>query len=126
MGVILLRVTLLLQVMAVLQENKIGQLSPGPEMEAFRDMLKSVLESNLDRFRPHFQFGWTGSPDLANSVAMQTLSLPNLLVVNASTYQHYLPDDDPSQLTGEAVTLFLDQVLEGTAKVYGGSSYFVG
>ena len=63
----------MLQVMAVLQENKIGQLSPGPEMEAFRDMLKSVLKSNLDRFRPHFQFGWTGSPDLANSVAMQVI-----------------------------------------------------
>jgi len=115
-----------LLVMAVLQENKIGQLSPGPEMESFREMLKTVLDSNLDRFRPHFQFGWTGSPDLANSVAMQTLSLPNLLVVNASTMQHYLPDDDPSQLTAEAVTIFLDQVLEGTAKVYGGSSYFVG
>jgi thioredoxin domain-containing protein 10 len=43
-----------------------------------------VMEKNLDRFRPHFQFGWTGSPELANSVAMETLSLPHLLVVNTS------------------------------------------
>jgi len=115
-----------LLVMAVLQENKIGQLSQQTEMESFRQMLKAVLEANIDKYRPHFQFGWTGNPDLANSVAMQTLSLPNLLVVNTTSYQHYLPDDDPSQLTAEAVMIFLDQVLEGSAKVYGGSSYFVG
>ena len=37
--------------------------------------------------RQHFQFGWTGSTDIANSVAMETLALPNLLVVNATSYQ---------------------------------------
>jgi len=108
----------------VLQENRIGQLTP--PMEEFREMLKVVLDRNLDKYRPHFQFGWTGTPDLANSVAMQTLPLPSLLVVNATTYQHYLPQDDPSHLTAEAVTMFLDDVLEGSARVYGGSSYFVG
>ena len=41
------------------------------------------------------------------------------------SFQHYLPDDDPSQLTAEAITLFLDEVLAGTAPVYGGSSYTV-
>ena len=71
------------------------------------------------------QFGWTGTPELANSVAMETLSLPNLLVVNASSYQHHLPDDEPTQLTPEAIQLFLDQVIEGTAPVYGGSSYSI-
>ena len=112
-----------LLVMAVLQENRIGQLTP--EMEEFREMLKMVLELNIDKYRPHFQFGWTGAPDLANSVAMQTLTLPNLLVVNTTTYQHYLPQDEPVHLTAEAVQLFLDDVLDGSAKVYGGSSYFV-
>ena len=56
---------------------------------------------------------------------METLSLPNLLVVNGSSYQHHLPDDDPTQLTPEAIKLFLDDVMEGTAPVYGGSSYSV-
>jgi thioredoxin domain-containing protein 10 len=44
------------------------------------------MEKNFDRYRTHFQFGWTGSPDLANSVAMETLSLPHLLVVNTTRY----------------------------------------
>lgn len=77
------------------------------------------------RYRDKFQFGWTGTPELANSVAMEQLSLPNLLVVNSSSFQHHLPDDDPTQLTPEAIQLFLDQVLAGEAPVYGGSSYTV-
>lgn len=112
-----------LLVMAVLEENKLGELTP--DMEAFRAILQSVLQKNTDKYRPHFQFGWTGAPDLANSVAMENLVLPHLIVVNTSSYQHYLPDDDPSRMTSEAVALFLDNILEGSAPVYGGSSYTV-
>ena len=38
---------------------------------------------------------------------------------------HYLPYDEPSHLTIEAIQIFLDDILEGTAPVYGGSSYSV-
>ena len=62
-----------LLVMAVLEENKLGEITP--DMEAFRAMLHSVMDNHIDRYRPHYQFGWTGSPDLANSVAMDTLSV---------------------------------------------------
>lgn len=117
-----------LVVIAVLEENKIGELTP--EMEEFRDMVRAVIDRDEasegeQRYRTKFQFGWTGSPELANSVAMETLSLPNLIVVNSSTYQHHLPDDDPSQLTPEAIKIFLDEILDGTAPVYGGSAYTV-
>lgn len=113
-----------LVVIAVLEENKIGELTP--EMEEFRDMLHSVIQRDEDgerKYRVKFQFGYTGTPELANSVAMETLSLPNLIVVNSTTYQHHLPDDDPSQLTPEAIKIFLDEVLDGSAPVYGGSTY---
>ena len=46
-------------------------------------------------------------------------------MINTTSYQHHLPDDDPIRMTPEAVTLFLDSVLEGEAPVYGGSSYTV-
>ena len=62
-----------LLVMAVVEENKLGELTP--DHEAFKSMLSTVLETNIDKYRHHFQFGWTGSPDLANSVAMDTLSV---------------------------------------------------
>ncbi|XP_040570200.1 LOW QUALITY PROTEIN: protein disulfide-isomerase TMX3 [Lepeophtheirus salmonis] len=112
-----------LLVMAVLEENRIGELSE--EMLEFKEMIKLVLERNLHRYRSIFQFGWIGSPELANSVAMETLSLPNLLVLNVSSYQHHLPDDDPSFMTPEAVQLFLEDIVQGSAPVYGGSSYNV-
>ena len=63
--------------MAVLEENKLGEITP--DMEAFRAMLHSVMENHIDRYRPHYQFGWTGSPDLANSVAMDALSVSTIL-----------------------------------------------
>lgn len=112
-----------LLVMAVLEENKLGELAP--DHEAFRSMLNTVLEMHIDKYRQHFQFGWTGSPDLANSVAMDTLSLPHLIVVNTSSYQHFLPNDEPIKMTPEAISLFIDSILEGEAPVYGGSSYTV-
>lgn len=64
-----------------------------------------------------FQFGWIGSPELANSIAMSELSLPHLLVFNSSTSQHHVPDDDPVLMTREAVAMFLDQVHRQMAPV---------
>jgi thioredoxin domain-containing protein 10 len=110
-------------VIAVLEENKLMQIEP--DQEQFRDMLKEVIEMNREAYHKHFQFGWTGTPDLANSVAMEQLSLPNLLVINSTTYQHHLPEDHPPQLTPEAIKIFLDSVLAGEAPAYGGSSWLV-
>lgn len=112
-----------LLVMAVLEENKIDEITP--EMEDFRDMLRRLIENNRETYHNKFQFGWTGSPDLANSIAMQTLSLPNLLVINSTTYQHHLPQDHPTQLTAQAIQIFLDSILAGEAPTYGGSSWTV-
>ena len=41
------------------------------------------------------------------------------------SFQHYLPYDEPAHLTIEAIQIFLDDILAGTAPVYGGSSYSV-
>merc|ERR1719351_482586 len=102
-------------VMAVVDENKLEQISP--EMELFKEMVRQVVVNNQEKYLKHFQFGWTGSPDLANSVAMETLSLPNLIVINSTTYQHHLPED--------AIKIFLDSILAGEAPSYGGSGMLV-
>ena len=46
-----------------------------------------MMNELIKTCREHFQFGWTGSTDIANSVAMETIAFPNLLVVNATSYQ---------------------------------------
>ncbi|RVE48619.1 hypothetical protein evm_006690 [Chilo suppressalis] len=70
-----------------------------------------------------FQFGWMGTPDVANSIVMTELTVPNLLVLNSTTNHHHLPDDDPVLMTPEAVLIFLDQIHTQTAPVYGGNGW---
>lgn len=64
-----------------------------------------------------FQFGWIGSPDLANSIAIMKVPLPYLLVLNSTNNYHHIPDDEPRQLTPEAIVIFLESILNQTAKV---------
>lgn len=65
----------------------------------------------------YFQFGWTGTPDLANSIAMERLPLPSLIVVNATTMHHHLPEDPPHHLTPQAIQIFLDSIIVSSAPV---------
>ena len=112
-----------LVVVAVVEENKLGEVEPLQEL--FRDMLQEVAEGGGEGFAELFQFGWTGTPDLANSVAMESLALPNLLVINSTTYQHHLPEAATAELTPDMVRAFLASVVAGEAPAYGGSSWLV-
>ena len=63
------------------------------------------------------QFGWVAQPSLVNGVAARTLAVPSLVVINASDYTHYVPDDEPAHITEQAVTQFLDDILAGRVQV---------
>lgn len=102
-------------VLAVVEENKLQQITQ--EMIEFRDMIESVIRRKRDKFHKNFQFGWIGSPDLANSIAMQVLPLPHLLVLNSTTNHHHIPEDDPTQLTTDAVANFLEGIFNQTVPV---------
>ncbi|KAK6630954.1 hypothetical protein RUM44_003126 [Polyplax serrata] len=110
-------------VLVVLEENKLEEIPA--DMLEFRDMVESVSRSHRVRYHKHFQFGWVGSPDLANSIAMSVLPLPHLIVVNSTTQHHHFPQDEPSQLTPQALTMFLDQVHNQSAPVFGGNTWWV-
>lgn len=43
--------------------------------------------------------------------------LPYLLVLNSTTNHHHIPEDEPTQLTPEAITIFLDSIQNQSAKV---------
>lgn len=106
-------------VLAVVEENKLMEVAP--EMIEFRDMVESVIRKKRDTYHKSFQFGWIGSPELANSIAMTVLPLPYLLVLNSTTNHHHIPEDEPSQLTSEAIDIFLQQISNQSAPV---SFYF--
>lgn len=80
-------------------------------------MVESVIRTHRIRFHKRFQFGWVGNPELANSIAMSVLPLPHLIVVNSTTHHHHFPQDEPSQLTSQALVMFLDQVHNQSAPV---------
>ena len=65
----------------------------------------------------HFQFGWIGSPNLVNSIAMMTLPIPSLLVINTTTNHHYIPEDETGKLTPYVIELFLEQIHNESAPV---------
>lgn len=104
-------------VLVVVEENKLQQIPA--DMLEFRDMVESVIRKNRDKYHKTFQFGWIGSPDLANSIAMTVLPLPHLLVLNSTTNHHHFPEDDPKQLTAEALHLFLDKIANQSVPVSG-------
>lgn len=48
---------------------------------------------------------------------MDYIATPHLIVLNATTSEHHIPDDDPMEMTVEAIRMFLDSIAEQKAKV---------
>lgn len=110
-------------VLAVVEENKLNELMTH-ELE-FRDMIEQIIRSKRSKYHDKFQFGWIGNPDVSHSIAMEALTTPHLLVLNSTTNEHHIPDDDPLEMTPEAVEIFLESILTGEATVLGGDAYIV-
>ncbi|XP_026461784.1 protein disulfide-isomerase TMX3-like isoform X2 [Ctenocephalides felis] len=108
-------------VLAVVEENKLNEIEAN-QLE-FRDMVESVIRQRREQFHSTFQFGWIGSPELANSIAMSDLPVPHLLVLNSTTSHHHLPQDEPARLTHDALVVFLEQIGNQSAPTYGGNSF---
>lgn len=110
-----LRQTKKFLVIAVVEENKLNEMET--HEQEFRDMIEQLIRTKRSKFHDKFQFGWTGTPDLAHTIVMQHLPTPHLLVLNSTTNHHHVPDDDPLQMTPEAVEVFLDTICNETAPV---------
>lgn len=110
-------------VLAVVEENKLNELVTH-ELE-FRDMIEQIIRTKRSKYHDKFQFGWIGNPDLSHSIAMDNLNTPHLLVLNSTTNEHHLPDDDPLEMTPEAVEIFLESIYNQSATVYGGDFFTV-
>ncbi|XP_020298819.1 protein disulfide-isomerase TMX3 isoform X2 [Pseudomyrmex gracilis] len=110
-------------VLAVVEENILEEVAP--DMLEFRDMVQSVIKNKRAKYHDHFQFGWIGSPDLVNSIAMMVVPLPSLIVINTTTNHHHIPEDETEKLTPKVIELFLEQIRNESAPRYGGNSWLV-
>lgn len=104
-------------VLAVVEENKLNELMTH-EAE-FKEMIEQIIRSKRSKYHEKFQFGWIGNPDISHSIAMDTLNTPHLLVINSTTNEHHISDDDPLEMTPESIEVFLDSVLLGEVPVLG-------
>ncbi|XP_064541662.1 protein disulfide-isomerase TMX3 [Drosophila montana] len=110
-------------VLAVVTEDKLSQIATH-ELE-FRDMVEGVIRKHRPRYHDKFQFGWIGEPSIAHSIILDQLPTPHLIALNSTTQHHYIPEDDPLQMTPQALHLFLESISNESATVYGGDTYFV-
>ncbi|KAF8786584.1 Protein disulfide-isomerase TMX3 like protein [Argiope bruennichi] len=84
-------------------------------IECMADRLRSA---NAMTNKNDFLFGWLGHPEIANSIAMETLPIPSLIVLNTSSYQFYLPklEEGEKVPSPQSILELLDQVKNHTAK----------
>lgn len=101
--------------MAVVEENKLNEIANN-ELE-FLSLVESIIRRNYAKYHPEYQFGWIGSPEIAHSIAMDQLPTPHLIVLNSTTYEHHIPEDEPTQLTVDAIHLFLHSISHQKAPV---------
>ncbi|GBM39110.1 Protein disulfide-isomerase TMX3 [Araneus ventricosus] len=110
-------------VIAVLEENQIGGLTL--KMSEFRDVVEAIALNNKNLYHDYFTFGWLGQPDIANNIAMETLPIPSLIVVNSSTYQYYMPklEEGEKVPSPQSILELLDQVKNNSAQAFGGETF---
>lgn len=113
----------------MLEVNKVGNLEPTVQSESsdenfvgidYSILLKTyenLVRKKKDKYSSDFHFGWTGNPNIANSIAMKYLTLPNLLIIEKKSMKYYEPDVEISKLSDKTFEYFLDAVLDKTAKV---------
>lgn len=102
-------------VLVVVEENKVFQIPK--EMLEFRNTVEALARKKRHVYHDYFQFGWTNSRELANNIAMQIVPLPYLIVLNSSTLHHHVPEDEPMQMTPDAIEMFLKNIIEETVPV---------
>ncbi|KAI9565415.1 hypothetical protein GHT06_009207 [Daphnia sinensis] len=105
-------------VLVVTEVDKVGRM-PKP-MRDYKDAIERFAETYHSIYHDNFLFGWTGSPELANSIAMTTLPVPSLIVINATNYLHHIPEKHMEILTPESLADFLNRILQNDIEAYGG------
>lgn len=48
---------------------------------------------------------------------MTEMPLPSLIVINTKTNHHHIPDDEPGELTAQAIEMFLEHIRNDSAPV---------
>ncbi|KYO35352.1 protein disulfide-isomerase TMX3 [Alligator mississippiensis] len=88
------------------------------EHTRLKSIIQEVAKEYRDHFHRDFQFGHMDGNDYINSLLMDELTIPTVVVLNTSNQQYFLPDRPIESI--EDMVQFINDILDGTAEVQGG------
>ncbi|XP_072854861.2 protein disulfide-isomerase TMX3 isoform X2 [Pogona vitticeps] len=89
------------------------------EHTRLKSVVQDVARNYRDHFHRNFQFGHMDGNDYINSLLMDDVKIPSVVVLNTSNQQYFLPHK-PIESTEDMVQ-FINEILEGTAEAQGGN-----
>uniref|UniRef100_A0A8C3R2M4 Protein disulfide-isomerase TMX3 n=1 Tax=Cyanoderma ruficeps TaxID=181631 RepID=A0A8C3R2M4_9PASS len=88
------------------------------EHTRLKSIIQEVARDYRDHFHRDFQFGHMDGNDYINSLLMDDLTIPTIVVLNTSNQQYFLPDRHIEST--EDMVQFINNILDGTAEAQGG------
>ncbi|XP_069076003.1 protein disulfide-isomerase TMX3 [Pleurodeles waltl] len=83
-----------------------------------KSIVQEVAKDYRDHFHRDFQFGHMDGSEYINSLLMDEVEMPTIVVLNTSNQQYYLPQKHIEST--EEMIAFINSILEGTADAQGG------
>ncbi|KAG8133432.1 putative Protein disulfide-isomerase TMX3-like protein [Naja naja] len=83
-----------------------------------KSIVQDVAKNYREQFHRNFQFGYMDGNEYINSLLMDDLIIPTIVVLNTSNQQYFLPHKPVESI--EDLVQFINNILEGTAEPYGG------
>ncbi|XP_073720072.1 protein disulfide-isomerase TMX3 isoform X1 [Misgurnus anguillicaudatus] len=87
-----------------------------------KDLIQIVSTEHKKQFNRDFQFGHMDGNDYINSLIMGEVSVPNIIILNTSNEQYFLPAEPVEDL--QQLLHFFNSVLDGSAPAHGGDGIF--
>lgn len=97
------------------ESQKFNNTSPVREFHKVAEDASKELRKHSSLWS-RFQFAWLDGSDLASQIQMASVSEPHLFVFNYTSYEYYLSEDEPSQMTVKSIMTFLEQTADGIDK----------
>uniref|UniRef100_A0A8C9VF66 protein disulfide-isomerase n=1 Tax=Scleropages formosus TaxID=113540 RepID=A0A8C9VF66_SCLFO len=88
-----------------------------------KNLIQRVTTEYRDHYNRDFQFGYMDGNDYINSLIMGEVTVPSIIILNASNEQYFLPSEPVE--TMEQLIHFMNSVLDGTSQqAQGGDNFF--
>ncbi|XP_067837533.1 protein disulfide-isomerase TMX3-like [Heptranchias perlo] len=92
------------------------------EHASLKAITHEVAAGYREQFHRDFQFGHIDGADYINSVIMDEVKVPSIVVLNTSNQQYFLPETTIESI--EDLIKFINDIIEGSAEAKGGDSFY--